>query len=104
MSSFGFVSKSKYLKFVEEKQELERKVESLQRELDSTILERDKAIKKAGEASLKNKELERKLMPYKTENSELITKIDRLVEERELFQKQVQELTMHIKRHKKDLV
>ncbi len=101
MSSFGIVSKGKYLELEKENKELRAKITALKKKIEDLNAANTKAVEETRKIKARCKELEGKFMPLKTENSELRTKVQGLIDERTLFQKLIRELTDQTQRQKK---
>jgi outer membrane murein-binding lipoprotein Lpp len=101
MSFFGFVSKEKYRQLEKENRELKKTQEMLRKEIENITAQRDAAVEKASKASLRCKEDESSLLPLRTENSELKSRIETLENERKLFQKHIQNLASKAKQQKR---
>lgn len=103
MSSFGFVSKAKYLLLEKENEELKKKITVLQKKIENLTSAYDKTSGEAKKTGSMCKQLQGDLQPLKAENSELRTKVQSLTEERELFQKLIRELTHKAQRQKREV-
>jgi len=102
MDSIGFVSKAKYTQLERENEELKKEIAVLQKRIEDLASAHNKAIEEARKATLRCKEFQGNLLPLEAENSELKTKVQSLTEERELFQKLINELSHKAQRHKKE--
>ena len=102
MCPFGFISNEKYLQLQHEKEKVERSLEEVKRKIDEANRKIQRLNAENNTLVRRNKFLEDKVVVAERERDELKTKVDTLIEERQLFQRLIGQLEARVKKRKKE--